>query len=132
MSSPDGQPYAVPMNFGRDGRTVYFHCAREGRKLEVIRANPRAVLCVAESGPPIRGETACATSLPYRSVLAFGALREVSSPAEKATGLAAICRANGVNAPSEGQPGWPAFWTQAGRTVVLALEIEHMTVKGRP
>lgn len=131
MSSPDGQPYAIPMSFGRYGQKIYFHSAPEGRKLEIIRANPRAVLCVAESGPAIGGETACATTLPYRSALVFGSLREVSSPAEKAAGLAAVCRAHGIKTPAGGDPEWQAYWARAERTVVLALDIEQVTVKGR-
>ena len=131
MSSPDGQPYAVPMSFGRDGQKLYFHSAPEGRKLELIRTNPRAVLCVAECGPAIPADTACATTLPYRSALVFGLLREVSSPAEKAAGLAAVCRAHGIEPPGSGDPGWQAYWARAERTVVLALDIEQVTVKGR-
>lgn len=39
--SDQGKPYVVPVNFGyavEDGRTVfYFHGAREGRKIDLIR-----------------------------------------------------------------------------------------------
>jgi len=35
------KPYAVPMNHGFMKGRFYFHCAKEGRKLEVIRKNPQ-------------------------------------------------------------------------------------------
>jgi len=38
------QPYVVPMNFALDGETVIMHSAREGRKWETMRANPRVCL----------------------------------------------------------------------------------------
>ena len=37
-------PYIVPMNFGYENvngrRTLFFHCAGEGRKLDLLRRNP--------------------------------------------------------------------------------------------
>ena len=32
-----GWPYAVPMSYAFDGEKLYFHCAREGHKLDAIR-----------------------------------------------------------------------------------------------
>ena len=39
-----GEPYAVPMGYVYDEKesAVYFHCAREGKKMEFIKRNPRA------------------------------------------------------------------------------------------
>ena len=37
----DGQPYIVPLNFGYDGRFLYFHAAPEGRKIDIIKRNNR-------------------------------------------------------------------------------------------
>ena len=43
--SQNNAPYIVPMSFGyeyADNKlTIYFHCAKEGRKLDIIRENPR-------------------------------------------------------------------------------------------
>ncbi len=47
MADADGMPYAVPVNYVWDGAdTLYVHCAPEGRKLEVLRANSRVSFCV--------------------------------------------------------------------------------------
>ncbi len=38
----DGVPYIVTMNFGyvwKDHLTLYFHCAKEGKKLELTKRN---------------------------------------------------------------------------------------------
>ena len=37
----DQEPYAVPMNHGFMKGRFYFHCAKEVRKLDTIRKNPR-------------------------------------------------------------------------------------------
>ena len=37
-------PYAVPISVARDGDTVYFHCAKEGRKTDILRSYPRVCL----------------------------------------------------------------------------------------
>jgi len=131
LASPDGTPYAVPMSYGRDGEAIYFHSAAEGRKLDIARANPKAVLCVVEAGEVIKGPAPCETTLPYVSVLVFGLINEVLDPAAKMKGLRTICRAHGIEAPSDGEPGWAGFCRQAERTAVLRLVIEEISCKGR-
>lgn len=42
----DGQPYVVPLTYAYDDGKILFHCAREGRKLDCIRANPQVCFTV--------------------------------------------------------------------------------------
>ncbi len=68
----DGEPYIVPMNFGyRDGY-LYFHCAREGRKLDVLRKNPQLCFELEADVHLVRGEKACRWSTSYESVIGWG------------------------------------------------------------
>ncbi|MEY8311368.1 pyridoxamine 5'-phosphate oxidase family protein [Oscillospiraceae bacterium 42-9] len=91
-----GMPYVVPLNFGveREGErlVLYFHGAREGKKLDIIRENPQ--VCVEFDGEHrlLEGETACAYSFAYESVIGFGKAEILESHEEKAQGLAAILR----------------------------------------
>ncbi|PID57865.1 hypothetical protein CSB45_06515 [candidate division KSB3 bacterium] len=39
-----GRPYVVPLNFGYNDRTIYLHSAQKGKKLDILRQNPR--VCV--------------------------------------------------------------------------------------
>ncbi|HNU36204.1 MAG TPA: pyridoxamine 5'-phosphate oxidase family protein, partial [Methanomassiliicoccales archaeon] len=55
----DGEPYIVPMNFGFRKGTFYFHCAKEGRKLEVLRKAPRVCFELEAGVQLVRGEKAC-------------------------------------------------------------------------
>jgi len=130
LAWPDGRPYPIPMNHGRNGATLYMHCAVTGQKLEMIEANPQAAFCVSEMRQLLTGETPCDASASFASTLLFGRIRLVSDQAEKIEGLAIICRALGVEVPEAG-PGREALLKRADGTAVLALDIEHVSGKAR-
>lgn len=47
LTDPDGNPYALPINYVWDGQeNIYLHCAPEGKKLECIRIHPKATFCI--------------------------------------------------------------------------------------
>ena len=74
-------PYIVPVNFGYewcgDELVFYFHSAKTGMKLSLLRADPRVAVNAAEfvsyAEKPYRGHLH-----DYRSVTAFGAAEELS------------------------------------------------------
>ena len=51
------EPYVVPMNYGyvmEDGKlTVYLHGAKVGRKLDVMRANPKVLSYPLRAKQPV-------------------------------------------------------------------------------
>ncbi|MBP5747288.1 MAG: pyridoxamine 5'-phosphate oxidase family protein [Treponema sp.] len=66
----DGYPYGLPLSHfydERDGK-IYFHGAKEGHKIDAIKANPKASFCVMDKGFKKEGEWA----LNIKSVIAFG------------------------------------------------------------
>ena len=66
----DGYPYGIPISHfydERDGK-IYFHGAKEGHKIDAIKANPKASFCVLDKGFRKDGEWA----LNIKSVVAFG------------------------------------------------------------
>ena len=44
MSGPEGIPYSVPLSLVRVGEKLYFHCALEGTKLDLLRSQPKVCL----------------------------------------------------------------------------------------
>lgn len=133
LAWPDGSPYAVPINYGYDGasNTIFMHCAAAGQKLDILRRNPKAAFSVVEMGPVIQGDVACATSISFRSVMAFGQVIEVRDQPGKLHGLQVICAACGVPAPASGSDNAADFAKRAEATAVLALRIEHCSGKVR-
>ena len=71
LSGADGQPYAVPLSYVYHAGKIYFHCAKAGRKLDLLDQNPRASFCVIGQD---RVAPAKYTTL-YRSVIVFGTVR---------------------------------------------------------
>jgi uncharacterized protein len=63
-----GWPYVVPVNYFFDGKDIYIHTL-PGKKLDALRANPRACLQVDE----------IKDSFNWRSVIAYGTFEEVSN-----------------------------------------------------
>ena len=69
----DNEPYVVPMNYGytlEDGKLVlYLHSADQGRKLDVIRANPRVSFAIDCDRMPFEGKVPCQYGLVYSSIM---------------------------------------------------------------
>ena len=54
LTDQDGRPYVVPLNYSYHDGKVLFHCAREGRKLDCIRANPNVCFTVGRQAGALR------------------------------------------------------------------------------
>ena len=70
--SVENKPYVVPLNYGFKDNTFYIHCAREGRKLDMIREN--SFVCVEVEGlnEIVKGEIACQYTTKFSSVIGYG------------------------------------------------------------
>lgn len=41
MIDEDGEPYGIPLSIIRDKDTLYFHSAKEGKKVDIFKNNPK-------------------------------------------------------------------------------------------
>ncbi len=77
----EGFPYIVPLNFGaveRDGSIeLYFHGAKAGKKLELLRKNPNVGFSMSCSHKLIEKEEACEYTMEYESVCGNGFIEEL-------------------------------------------------------
>jgi len=84
-------PYIVPMNYGyefTDGElTLYFHGAKEGKKLDIISRNPVACFEMDCSHKLIEAEEAQGYSMEYESVIGIGKIYLCTEKAEKLRAL---------------------------------------------
>jgi nitroimidazol reductase NimA-like FMN-containing flavoprotein (pyridoxamine 5'-phosphate oxidase superfamily) len=119
----DGQyPYVVPMNYGyRNGR-MYFHCAREGRKIDILKTNDRVCIEVDIDTRVVRGETPCRWTAKYRSVIGFGRARILDDEREKKAGLDVIMAHYGGS-------GGEYDEKSLQRTSLIEVVLENMTGK---
>jgi len=87
VSCEDGTPYGVPVSIARRENSVYFHCAREGKKVDCLRSRPGVCLtCVAYAQADEDRLT-----VRYESAVAFGNAVQVLDDAEKLEALRLIC-----------------------------------------
>lgn len=73
---PDQAPYIVPMNFGyayEDGRLrLVFHCAKEGRKLELLNGDARVGFELDCPKELVTAEESCGYSICFASIIGVG------------------------------------------------------------
>ena len=68
LSGDDGYPYTVPLSHVYQDGKLYFHCAKEGHKIDAIRRNEKVSFCVIAQDEVIPAKRTTA----YISVIAFG------------------------------------------------------------
>ena len=94
--SDDNVPYIVPMNFGyeyENGKlTLYFHGAKEGKKLGIIDKNPVASFEMDCSHRLIGADEACNFSMEYESVVGAGGIYICDDKCEKINALKHLMR----------------------------------------
>lgn len=118
-----GYPYALPINFVYDEgeRTIYFHCAKQGHKIDAIKACDKA--CFTVHGNDRLDEDGW--SYHVTSVVAFGRISLVEDPEttrEKARALGLKYFPTEADVDEE-------MAHSASRVQMLALRVEHMTGK---
>jgi len=89
----DNVPYVVPVNFGYDGASVYFHSAVAGMKIDFITSNPRVCFEFEHAVGVVPDETrACGWTTSFYSVIGWGTVSEVTEREHKECALLAIMR----------------------------------------
>ena len=119
----EGLPYIVPLCFGYDNGALFFHSAKEGRKIEILKKNNQVCFefdIAAEVQPG--GRKACAWGMRYRSVIGFGKALFIEDPDERRKALDVIMRqyADGDFEYSE---------KSFEKALVIKVEIESITGK---
>jgi nitroimidazol reductase NimA-like FMN-containing flavoprotein (pyridoxamine 5'-phosphate oxidase superfamily) len=86
----DGSPYVVPVCFGYEPGIIWVHSAREGRKIGILKKNPRVCFEIDEVSGPVTDGNPCEWGMRYVSVIGSGTAEFVQEPAEKVRGLTCI------------------------------------------
>lgn len=123
LAMTDGErPYIVPMCFGLDGDRLYFHCATEGTKLDLLRKNPNVCVEFDIDVEVVPSEKACSIGIKYRSVIGFGRAGIVSGEEDIRHGMDAIIRQYG---------GDPSTMDEAilRETAIIRVDIGSLTGK---
>ena len=118
-----GWPYAVPMSYAFDGEKLYFHCAREGHKLDAIRREARASFCVVDRDEVVPEEY----TTYFRSVIAFGRVRVLENEAQMRAAIELLARRYFPQDSAENRRR--AIEREWAGLCMLEMDIEHMSGK---
>lgn len=91
LSTGEPAPYCLPLSFVRVEDELYFHCAREGRKIDLLRRFPQVCITFVGEDRPVFVPPAMYTTY-FQSVIVAGTASEVTDPAEKTGALRALCQ----------------------------------------
>ena len=74
VSGDNDYPYTVPINYVYNNDKIYFHCAKEGHKLDAIKKNSKVSLCVVDRDDILQSKY---TTI-FKSVIIFGRAKTIN------------------------------------------------------
>lgn len=80
-------PFVVPVFFAYDGAAVYFHSARAGSKIEILKRNPKVCFVVSTDQSVIESDKACDFEARHRTVIGVGEANFIEEVPEKIQAL---------------------------------------------
>ena len=120
----DGWPYGVPLSYVYEDGKLYFHCAREGHKLDNLRSTEKASFTVVGNTHVLQEQFSTA----YESVIAFGVVKLLPDK-EKVHALLCLAKKYCYDYPKQAEK----YAEKAQENVaVYCMEILHLTGKKRP
>ena len=94
MVDKEGLPYVIPLNFGYKDGIIYLHGANTGKKMDILRSNPR--VCIAFSTDYLlryqHEEVACSWGMKYRSVIVYGKVEFVEDHEAKIAAMNVVMK----------------------------------------
>lgn len=121
--SVENKPYIVPMNFGYKDQVFYFHCAKDGRKIQMLNSNPNVCFELDLHHKLVEGPTACDWTMTFASVMGEGAMSIVDDFEEKEKALNVLMHHySGVEAYD-----YPDAMLE--RIAIIRLDVTEMTGK---
>lgn len=125
----DNEPYVVPMNYGyvmEEGRLVlYLHSAVRGKKLDMIRTNPRVFFEMDCDVTPFEGKVACQYGLTYSSVMGRGTARIIEDVEEKMQAMSILMK-------TQTEKDFTFNERLVSIVEVIRIDVQEYTAKHRP
>ena len=122
-----GRAYVVPMDFGvteKDGRyAFYFHSAKEGRKIGLLRESGWASFEMDRGHEWVTGPRACDYTSRFQCVMGGGPVTFLETPEEKRAGL------NAILGHVDGKDQWEIEEAALNGVCVFRLDVEELTCK---
>ena len=125
----DNEPYVVPMNYGyslEEGRLViYLHSALQGKKLDMIRSNPKVFFELDTDRVPFEGKMPCQYGLSYSSVMGRGTAQIVEDVEEKKKAMSLLMK-------TQTEKDFTFEDRLVSIVAVIRIDVTEYTAKHRP
>lgn len=119
----DGYPYAVPLSYFYEERTLYFHCAKSGHKLDAIKACDKVSFCVVDQDLVVPQKY----TTYFRSVIVFGRAGVVEQEEEIRSAIEKLAI---KYHPADSKDNRDSFIEKEYKAMCMVkIQIEHMTGK---
>ncbi|MGN8968808.1 pyridoxamine 5'-phosphate oxidase family protein [Intestinimonas sp. HCP28S3_D6] len=123
VQGDNGYPYAVPLSYVYENGKLWFHCAREGHKLDAILRDPKVSFCVVDRDQVVPLEY----TTYFRSVVLFGKARVLEDPTEIRAALEKLALRY---APEDSEAHREAILEKELPAVVMVeVTVEHLSGK---
>ncbi len=130
----DNKPYSLPLNFVKVGDSFYFHGAKRGKKVEILKQNIQASFSVVQAYSMIQSyfsskdKLACPATQFFKSVIADGVILFVEQRDEKVMALTALMK---KLQPEGGYKplGEDIYAKTLDATMVYKLEVQELRAK---
>ncbi len=119
----NGYPYTVPLSYVYQDNSIYFHCAKEGHKLDNIEKNHKVSFCVVTDTEVLPGKF----STNYKSIIAFGEAKELTGVLKRDILFKFIEKYS----QSFIEEGKRYIERAQDSAKIIEIEIEHITGKSR-
>jgi uncharacterized protein len=122
----DGQPYAVPVAYARDGDRVLVHGSTGSRLFRTLAGGPPVCLTVTLLDGLVLARSGFESSMQYRSAMILGRPSVVDGDAERLAALRAITN---HLLPGRWEQLRPPRKRELAATMALALPLDEWSVK---
>ena len=116
-------PYVVPLHFVYEAGNIYFHTARQGRKIKLLAKNGHVCFEVDRMEEVVPDEEACSWATRYRSVIGVGVASMVIEEGERIVALRLLMEKYG------GRPD--SVFTRGGLRNVAVFRIDVREMAGK-
>lgn len=123
LMGEEGYPYGVPMSYVLVGNQIFFHCAKEGHKIDAIRREEKASFCVIDQDRVISVKY---TTF-FRSVIAFGRVHILENEDEKRNAIRILAEKYSGDQGEEGINH--EIDKHFSNLCMLQFDMEHLTGK---
>ena len=122
LNDPAGRPYGLPMDYVRQGNSLYFHGSKEGRKVNSMKATPWACAVIIGENEIVPNKF----GRKYKSVIVEGGIELIDEPEFKRKVMTWVVKRK---SPDYFEKGLTVIKKMLDRVLVYKMNME--TISGK-